>query len=813
MAPCRKLLFAWLVACPPLIVSSIVSAAEEDGLSSHAAQEYAVIAAQIGQFREAPHAVREKLRREVLEPAALVTETDRDPLDVILRRTQALLNDIRTMTNAPDLAMETAALRSSMVQGARDNLSDAARKELFAEVCAIRRRIAFSNPLLDFQDIVFLKHHRARYDHMVDQYFGFHAVPGGGVYVLEAAFSDTPRLRNVLEDTPVRAGRLAGQPLTDGAFISLDLDFDAETILFAWTEAAVPVEPTKRTPLEDLWKPESTYHVFSANIDGSHLEQLTDGVWNDFDPCWLPNGRIAFISERRGGFLRCGVRPDPTYTLHDIAPDGSDLRTLSFHETHEWHPSVNNDGQIVYSRWDYVDRDSDIAHHIWLCYPDGTDPRTAHGNYPEFRESRPWMELSIRAIPNSPKYVAVAAPHHGQNYGSLVLIDLRRPDDGAMSQLKRITPEVAFPESETAPGVPCPPHKGRNNGTSEVYGTPWPLSETYYLGVYDPGQKHYGLYLVDAFGNRVFLYRDPEIAALDPIPLRPRPRPPIIPPRSNPADKDAKGYVAVMNIYESDRDWPEDTQITGMRVIQLYPKTTPAQNEPKIGVGAQSLARGVIGTAPVEADGSVYCEVPVGAPIYFQALDEQGRAVQTMRSDTYVHPGETLSCVGCHESKHSAAAPPPDTIPLAMQRSPSTLTPEFEGANPLLFSKLVQPVLDRHCTPCHTEEPEAPGLRGGEFGEWGWSESYATLSQFAWAKHGGNGALSKNETSYSIPGEVGARASKLMPMLDAGHQGVALPEEDRRRISLWLDANSVFYGAYHETEKQARGETVWPALR
>ncbi len=134
--------------------------------------------------------------------------------------------------------------------------------------------------------------------------------------------------------------------------------------------------------------------------DGSELTALTDGSHNDFDPCVLPSGRIVFLSDRVGGNARCGDRYDPTYSLHAMMPDGSDIISLSYHDTNEWHPSVDNNGMLVYSRWDYVDRDSDIAHHIWHCFPDGRDPRRYHGNYAKVRESRPWMELANRTTVN-----------------------------------------------------------------------------------------------------------------------------------------------------------------------------------------------------------------------------------------------------------------------------------------------------------------------------------------------------------------------------------------------------------------------------
>jgi hypothetical protein len=564
-----------------------------------------------------------------------------------------------------------------------------------------------------------------------------------------------------------------------------------------------------------LWTPQSTYHIFKVNIDGTNLRQLTDGPWNDFDPCFLPNGRIVFVSERRGGYLRCGLRPDPTFTLHGMEADGSDIITLSYHETHEWHPSVDNHGMVVYTRWDYVDRDSDIAHHLWLTTPDGRDPRSFHGNYPMVREARPWMEMSIRSIPNSHRYVSVAAPHHGQAYGSLVLIDQQLEDDRSMSQVKRLTPDVHFPESETRPGLPS--YSKRSIAAAMAFGTPWPLSEDYMLCVYDADCKHYGLYLIDSFGNRELLYRDPEVPCLDPIPLRARKRPPVIPSRTQQALADRgseplrPATIAVMNVYDSDFTWPPGSRITALRVIQLFPKTTPAATVPNIGIGNQSLARGVLGTVPVEADGSAYFEAPVGVPIYFQALDERGLAIQTMRSDTYVHAGEQLTCQGCHESKRQASRPSTPATPLALRRAPSSIAPAREGAYPVSFARLVQPVLDRHCVQCHLEEA-ACDLRGDRFGEWGWSRAYHSLGDFAWAKHGGNGWIKQNGTSFSIAGEVGALASKLYPLLEADHYGLNLSAEDLQRITLWLDCNSNFYGAYHDTEAQARGVRVVSSL-
>jgi hypothetical protein len=720
-------------------------------------------------------------------------------------RGSRLAERLRPMAPAARLEPLAARLQQLAVRlktlEANGNVAEQVRREIYLDACRVVRQIAFTNPLLNVDKLLFVKRHDARgVFHMCDQYYGFNAVPGGGLFVLADPLGPNPKLANLLEHAVVQSGRLQGQKLESGSFLSPELSYDGKTIFFAYTEA-------KGRDLE--WTPQSCFHLFRVNADGTGLVQLTDGPWNDFDPCLLPNGRVVFITERRGGYLRCG-RHCPVYTLFSMCQDGSDILCLSYHETHEWHPSVTNDGMLVYTRWDYVDRDTNTAHHIWTSYPDGRDPRSFHGNYPDRRERRPWMEMSIRAIPDSHKFVAVTGAHHGHAFGSLVLIDPRMPDDGAMSQLTRLTSEVPFPEAE---GRPIEPHM--------VYGTPWPLSEDDYLCVYDPRSKNHGIYWIDRFGNKELIYRDPKIACLDPIPLRPRPVPPLIPTQTLQAAEDAKhaapedlkATVAVMNVYDSDFAWPEGAKITALRVIQVLPKTTPPPNEPRIGVAQQTNARLVLGTVPVETDGSAYFEVPPGKEIYFQAVNERGLAVQSMRSGTYLHPGEKLSCQGCHERKHN---PPSQSLqlPLALRRSPSKLQADVDGSNPFSYVRLVQPVLDRHCVACHREK-NALDLGGGMAKANGWTRSYANLAEkYGFFFHVTNGSINSgiHGGSRTTAGKFGASASRLINYLDQRHYGVKLSEEEFHRITLWLDCNSEFYGSYENTAAQARGEIVRPSL-
>ena len=687
---------------------------------------------------------------------------------------------------------------------AADAVPESTRRETYFQASHLKRQIAFCNPLLDMDKILFIKRHDSvGVFHMCDQYYGCNAKPGGGLFVLKNPFSENPKLFDLLENSVVERGRLAGQKLEGGTFLAPELSYDGKTIVFAYSEAKAWPKYQGATAYE--WTPECSYNIFKVNADGTGLVQLTDGSWDDFDPCFLPNGRIVFISERRGGYLRCG-RHCPVYTMFSMRPDGSDIICLSYHETHEWQPSVTNDGMLVYTRWDYVDRDTNIAHHIWTCYPDGRDPRSFHGNYPTRRESRPWMEMNIRAIPDSNKFVASTGSHHGHAFGSLVLIDHRIEDDGATAQLTRLTPEVPFPEAE-----------GRPIKDYMIYGTPWPLSEEDYLCAYDPKVRNRGVYWIDRFGNKELIYRDPEISCLSPIPFASRPRPPVIPAETSQAAEDAHkdrpATVAVMNIYDADFQWPEGTELKALRIIQVLPKSTNPPNQPRIGVANQTNARAVLGTVPVESDGSVYFEAPVGKPIYFQAIDQHGTAVQSMRSATYVHPGEQLTCQGCHERKHD---PPnrPDLQPLALLRPPSKIQPDVDGSNPFNYVRLVQPVLDRNCVECHKEK-KALDLTGTVDAPNGWSRSYNHLAaKYGFYFHVSNGSINTgvHGGSRTTPGQFGARAADLSKYMDERHHGVKLSAEDYHRLALWLDCNSEFYGSYENIVAQARGEIVLPTL-
>ena len=763
---------------------------------------------------------------QVFDKNSLPDPADKDEADAVLRRVGALIAHLKTLPRCPDLKQAEARLAGLKTQSGLLEAGNAKRAELLAEACKLRRKVAFANPLLDFNRILFIKRHfcpneEVTGNHMCDQYFGFNAIRGGGLFVLENPFSDAPTTRNVLEKSVCENGRYKGQSFTskDG-FLAPELSFDAKEVLFARTEIADNEADRKR--YSGQGSENNTYKIFRVKLDGSGLTQLTDGIWNEFDPCYLPSGRIMFISERRGGYGRCHGRPVPSFTLYSMNADGSDTVMLSPHETNEWQPSVDNNGMVVYTRWDYVDRGGNQAHHAWITTPDGRDPRAVNGNFSPSHGSRPQFEISMRAIPGSKKYMGTAACHHGQAYGSIILIDTSVPDDNAMAQVKRLTPDQLFPESEIG-----------THGPPANYAAPYPLSEHFFLCVYDKDSRsdagtsnNYGIYLIDAFGNKELLYRDNEISCLDPMPIKPRPVPHVIPHKTavgkplKPGTKfvppDPKtipdfGTVGLVNVYDSIYPMKDLPKITALRVIQLLPKTTPFANQPFIGVGDQKSARMVLGTVPVEQDGSAFFKMPADKPVYFQALDADGVAIQSMRSATYVHPGETLTCLGCHNSPTNGYSMGQNSA-TALRRPPSVLTPDVQGSKPFSYPILVQPVLEKNCVECHkksqAEGKKAPDLTRAQGEHNRWFTSYDSLKNFAFFW---NNAWF-DEVPDSKPGQIGARNSKLYQMLVKGHHGLKLSKEDLHRLTLWLDCNSDFFGSYEKIEEQKEGKVVWPSL-
>ncbi len=711
----------------------------------------------------------------------------------------------RTLDRGLQLAAEQradAAVWRAMLDGCRDYANDDPRwQPLWQRAHGLKRELALRR-IAGLGPLAFVKQAPGgMFSHQLTQYYGSSANPGGGVFALDSATGWAPR---ALAD---------GLPM--GSYQHLDVSYDGRSVLFAYC-------PVDTIPRDREERQDRHFSLYRVDADGHGLRRLTSGEYDDFAPRWLPNGQIVFVSTRRGGFHRCGRGPCQVYTLALLPAEGAEPRVISFHETHEWDPAVLNDGRLAYTRWDYVDRSAVQYQQLWTVRPDGSGVSILYGNH----TLNPTGVWEARAVPGSGRLMATAAAHHAMTAGSIVLVDPNRGVDG-FEPLTRLTPDVPFPESETRvlngqggawgpnfpPAEPLAADARRWPGSS--YRSAWPLSERVFLAAYGyepligepmanpPNQ--FGLYLVDAAGNRELLYRDLNLSSLWPMPLAPRAKPPTLPVQTDTKLAEAgEGAFLMQNVHQA---WPmlPESGIRALRIVQVLPKTTPHANDPTVGLANASPGKQVLGTVPVEADGSAYFRAPARIPLLFQALDAEGRAVQTMRSLTYLQPGETATCIGCHERRTSA---PGITTSLASRRAPSAIAPGPDGSRPLSFARLVQPVLDRQCVSCHTGAEPAGKVRLTAEPEGAYSVSYLALAPrvpfSAWG--GPNG----NFEPVSPPDSFGARGSAFLKALLTDHHGVKLTADDRERLITWADANALFYGTFNraDQERQRRGELI-----
>ncbi len=682
------------------------------------------------------------------------------------------------------------------------------QRKLYRKARWAVRKMALSNPLLDFDSILFVKRAPPAFPHMSDQYYGWWSRPGGGIYVLEGFKGDSPRVRCLTEDWD------------EGSFLRPDLSHDGMKVIFSYCKFFEHVYGIRDKVDKKNLPEDAFYKIYEMNIDGSGVRQLTRGKYDDFDSRYLPSGDIVFLSTRKGqsvqvskataaasdradlpdSYVRCGGdnwRPVPVFTLHCIDGDGGNIRPISAFENFEWTPSVAGDGRILYARWDYIDRFNGPFMSLWSTNPDGTNPQLVYGNF----TTKPQCVFEARSIPNSHKIVFTAAAHHSNMGGSLAILDRNRGYEFE-EPLTRLTPEVCFPETEGWP--------------DHYYANPYPLSEEYFLVTWSDRKlpphtfvtdhrnptNSMGVYLYDAFGNLEPLYRDPDISSMYPLPVRPREEPPVYPMHFS-WDDPQEGRFFLQDVYQG-LTGVERGSVKSLRIVGVPPKVQPHMNSPVLGVSREDPGKFVLGTVPVEEDGSSYFYVPPGIPVFFQALDRKGMAIRTMRTLTYVQPKQTLSCIGCHESRD--VAPAVQSLPLAIRRGPSKLAPGPEGSWPLRFDRLVQPVLDRHCVSCHSSKGSDEKAARFDLTP---AHSYQRL--ISW----GEKDLEKLafEKDRSLIGDTPSRKSKLMALVtgEEPHEGVRLDSDSFNRLVTWMDVYAQRLGHFsdgQEKELEKLRETV-----
>ncbi len=561
--------------------------------------------------------------------------------------------------------------------------------------------------------------------------------------------------------------------LPQGVARDIDVSFDGQRILFSMRHDAA-----------------DDYHIYEMNADGSGLRQLTYGPGiSDIDPIYLADERILFSSTREPKYCMCNRHI--MCNLFTMDADGANVQQIGHSTLFEGHPSLLPDGRIIYDRWEYVDRNFGDAQGAWVCNPDGTNHAIYWGN----NTNSPGAVLDNRAIPGTDLLICTFSSCHDRPWGALAIIDRRWGLDGRRPVV-RTWPATAIDLVE----------KGNYDTFTRVepkYEDPFPLSASQFLCSRATGQdEQMGIYLVDLDGRESLLHAEP-LGCFDPMPLGPRTRPPLIPSRIDLAQ--SYGYFYVADVYAgTGMEAIERGTIKVLRVVESPEKrfwTRPGWDG---GTGQQAPGmawddfnnKRILGSAPVDEDGSAYFAVPADRFVYFQLLDEKGMMVQSMRSGTIVRPGETVGCVGCHEQRQTSV--PHNRLAAAMRRTPHRLTPWYGPPRNFGYLAEVQPVFDRHCVSCHDYGKEAGKLLNlaGDL-SLPFNTSYAELRGKKWVNVPGAGPF-----QTLPPNSWGSHASRLTEFLVEGHGDsdidaqVKLDQEGFDRIVTWIDLNAPYYPEY-----------------
>jgi hypothetical protein len=701
---------------------------------------------------------------------------------VEVRMVQKVLSELEDKAEIRSLKLKE--LQSANVPG-----NDPRWRELYYDVCSERRnqRLQFVRKI--YPVIVYTKHdvlggsHYSYTEMPSDaQFRDRHIRSGGEILSLQIRPGG-----NIIEKVLVTAPK-------NGTLRDPDVSFDGKKIAFSMRN--------------DLHADD--YHLYDYDVETGKVRQLTFGLgFADIEPCYLPDGDILFPSTRCMQIVDCFWTD--VVNLYRCDSDGRFMRRLGFDQVHTNYPKVLADGRIVYTRWDYNDRGQIFPHGLFMMNHDGTGQTEYYGNNSWF----PTSVLHAREIPGSSKTIAIASGHHTLQKGKLVLIDRSKgtQENQGVQLIAPIRETIA--ERIDAYG---------QEGDQFQY--PLALDEENFIVAYQPEGQPFGLYYMDVNNSkRELLAWDPDTHCGQPVPLQPREVPML---RASNIDYTKKtGNYYVQDVYFGPGvEGVERGTIKELRVIALHFRAAGIDSNGNGGVAGGALVstpiaidngtwdvKQVLGTVPVEEDGSAFFEVPARTPIYFQLLNERGETVQSMRSWSTLQPGEQQNCFGCHEDKGTTINNPRliggSLRTLALRKAPRKPVP-VEGVDPgsgFSFTKSIQPIFDKHCTDCHTGETDEHPFslldKPVVLASRSFSESYVNLT----SKGKGNDFVrwTNIQTAPPMlpPYFAGSAKSKLVSMFEEGnrsesHKNVVLAESERRLLALWIDLLVPFSGSFTE---------------
>lgn len=573
--------------------------------------------------------------------------------------------------------------------------------------------------------------------------------------------ADIVELSNLRDEVQIRT---IYKPDNTSSIADLKLHWDGDRAMFTQTMS------------------DNRWNVFEVKLNNGDCKKLIDNPEPDlefYDGTYLPDGRIIANSNIGYQGVPCVNGSDPVGNMVLYTPQSKNLRRLTFDQDANWNPVIMNNGRVMYTRWEYTDLTHYYTRIVMNMNPDGTEQKALYGSGSMFPNST----FDVQPLPGyASAFVGIISGHHGvARSGRLILFDPAKARKGAAGMLQEI------------------PHRNRPiveevkdrlvDGVWPQFIKPSPLNDTYFLVAAKLDKNDlWGIYLVDKFDNVTCLHKMEGEGYISPIAVRKTVTPPAIPDRVKLDDKQAT--VFIQDIYEGEglKGIPRGT-VKSLRLHAYeyaYVQTQSDHNWHGIQSGWD--IKRMLGTVPVEEDGSVIFKIPANTPVSIQPLDKDGVAVQWMRSWLTGQPGEIVSCVGCHEDQNQIVIP---KRVIASQKAPHALTPPEGGPRSFTFDLEVQPILDRACIACHNGEGKAFDLRGGKKDGRGYGTSYLNLHPYV-HRQGGEGDM-----VVLYPYEYHPNTSELVRLLKKGHYNVQLTDAEWRKIYNWIDYNAPDKGYFN----------------
>ena len=573
--------------------------------------------------------------------------------------------------------------------------------------------------------------------------------------------ADIVELSNLRDEVQIRT---IYKPDNTSSIADLKLHWDGDRAMFTQTMS------------------DNRWNVFEVKLNNGDCKKLIDNPEPDlefYDGTYLPDGRIIANSNIGYQGVPCVNGSDPVGNMVLYTPQSKNLRRLTFDQDANWNPVIMNNGRVMYTRWEYTDLTHYYTRIVMNMNPDGTEQKALYGSGAMFPNST----FDVQPLPGyASAFVGIISGHHGvARSGRLILFDPAKARKGAAGMLQEI------------------PHRNRPiveevkdrlvDGVWPQFIKPSPLNDTYFLVAAKLDKNDlWGIYLVDKFDNVTCLHKMEGEGYISPIAVRKTVTPPAIPDRVKLDDKQAT--VFIQDIYEGEglKGIPRGT-VKSLRLHAYeyaYVQTQSDHNWHGIQSGWD--IKRMLGTVPVEEDGSVIFKIPANTPVSIQPLDKDGVAVQWMRSWLTGQPGEIVSCVGCHEDQNQI--PIPKRV-MASQKAPHALTPPEGGTRSFTFDLEIQPILDRACIACHNGEGKAFDLRGGKKDGKGYGTSYLNLHPYV-HRQGGEGDM-----VVLYPYEYHPNTSELVRLLKKGHYNVQLTDAEWRKIYNWIDYNAPDKGYFN----------------